>query len=202
LEEGHRIGDTRPGVEQSGASLYPLVGVHVETIRAGVRPDATPITEKQPAGARLARLGSASQRRWIAVSHGWFGQGGELAIRAQAPAKMPAPRAGGPAFLGRVPDLDKLQMNRLAESLGQVRQELLRERLHLPPAHAREGQQPQERGGRTAGRQPVPLPEAPRPGGEVVFTIAEVPDVFHQEPFNVHGVNGDEQVWLQRVCHR
>jgi hypothetical protein len=101
---------------------------------------------------------------------------------------MPARRAGSAAFLGCVSDLDKLEVNRSIGALGQVRQRPLREHLNLPPSHASQRQCAQKSGGRTAGRQHVPLPKMPRSNREIVLTILEVPNIRHQEPFEVHGI--------------
>ena len=100
---------------------------------------------------------------------------------------MSAHRTGGSALLGRVPNLDELQMKRLIGSLGQVQGRSLREPLQLPLAQSRQCQRAQERRGRTPGRKQVPPPEAPRPNRKIMRTVAKIPDIPHQEPFKVQG---------------
>jgi hypothetical protein len=78
-------------------------------------------------------------------------------------------------------------MKRLIGSLGQGQGRSLREPLQLPLAQARQRQRAQERRGRTAGWQQVPPPETPRPGREIMRTFAKIPDISHQELFEVHG---------------
>jgi hypothetical protein len=112
---------------------------------------------------------------------------------------MPAHRTGRAAFLGRVPDLDELQVHRSVGALGQVRQRPLREHLNLPPPQARQRQNAQKSGGRTTGRQQVPLPETPQPDREIVLTIIEAPDIFHQEPFEVHAMQVTFEAWLRKT---
>jgi hypothetical protein len=100
---------------------------------------------------------------------------------------MPAHRAGGSAFLGRVQKLDKLDVNRLIGVLGQIQRRLLRELLQLPLAQSRQCQRAQERRGRTPGRKQVPPPETPRPNRKIMLAMAQGPDIPHQESFKVHG---------------
>jgi len=186
LEERDRIGDPRRWVEQTSASLQSLVGMDVEGVGANPCRDLIPVAEKQPADVRPAQFRTTRLDTAIAVAHGGPGQGAELASLAQTPAQMPTHRAGRLAFLGRVPNLDELQMNRLLGTVRQFQRKLLREPLQLPPAQARQRQRAQEGRSSNTRWQQVPPPEAPRPKREIIFTIVEVPDVRQQEPFEVH----------------
>jgi hypothetical protein len=93
---------------------------------------------------------------------------------------MPAHLRGGAAFLGRVPNLNELEVNGLIGASGQVQWWLLREPLYLQPAQPCQGQQAQQRRGRYSGRQCIPPTELSRPIGEIILTIAQTPDILQK----------------------
>jgi len=147
----------------------------VEAIRASLCPDLAAIAQEQPPDVGPAQIRTTHPRGWIALAHGGLGQRAELASRAHIPAQMPAHRTRGSAFLGRVPNLNELQMKRLIGSLGQVQGRSLRELLQLPLAQARQCQCAQERRGRTPRRKQVLPPETPRPNRKIMRTVAKIP---------------------------
>ncbi len=188
VQERHRIRQARHGIEETGTTLPALIGQDVKTIGAGMRANPAPAAEHQTTGMGLPEFGMSERRVRIVETSRGLGQGADAVRRIHRPAQMAARGTRCATLLGRVPNLDHLDLGGEIPSAAKPGQGFGGQPVQLPSSQACQRQRTKDARRSGTGGEHGPPPETTRRHPEIALALAHTAKVAHAQSLEVHGV--------------